>query len=92
MRQINYISNAQWPGQQQPQPCCVVLQVHTQSRRMLELHAPIAIVDTGHAAWTVLYANPAWLSAAGEPCCLRRIILCGVQHHTQMSHVISHDA
>lgn len=45
---------------------CVSVQVHTQSRRMLELHAPIAIVDTGDAAWTVLYANPAWLLAAGE--------------------------
>ena len=38
---------------------------------MLELGAPIAIIDTGDTAWTVLYANPAWLAAAGPaPPCL----------------------
>ena len=70
----------------------MMAQVHTQSRRMLELHAPIAIVDTGHAAWTVLYANPAWLSVAGEPCSLLHVILCGRKRYAQMCHVSSHDS
>ena len=43
-----------------------------QNRRALDAHAPVAVIDAGAAAWTVLFATAAWHAVTGEPCTLSR--------------------